>query len=160
MYVVEQRQIDAFLDGTRMAVVGASRNPKDFSRTMLEALRDHGCDVVAVNAKAAAAAIEIAGAPCFARVQDITPPVECAYVLLPAAAVGDALRDCAEADVRRVWVQGYLGPQELPEEHHVYCEKQGIELIAGYCPLMFLPKASRLHRIHTVFLRLLGRGPK
>jgi len=39
-----------------VAVVGAPRNPKDFSRTVLEALRDHGCDAVPVNAKAAEAA--------------------------------------------------------------------------------------------------------
>lgn len=56
MHVVEQRRLDAFLDGTRMAVVGAPRNRKDFSRTVLEALRDHGCDAVPVNAKAAEAA--------------------------------------------------------------------------------------------------------
>ena len=160
MHVVEQRQIDAFLDGTRMAVVGASRNPKDFSRTVIGTLREHGCDVVPVNAKAADAELEVADAACVARVQDIAPPVECAYLVLPAAAVGDALRDCAEAGVKRVWVQGYLGPQELPEEHHAFCAERGIELIAGYCPLMFLPEASRLHRIHTAFLRLIGRGPK
>jgi len=158
MQTVVQRQIDAFLDGTRIAVVGASRNPKDFSRTVIRALRAHGCDVAPVNPKAAD--VEMEGAPCVARVQDVAPPVACAYLLLPSDAVGDTLRDCAEAGVQRVWVQGYLGPQELPETHHAFCEERGIELIAGYCPLMFLPEASPLHRIHTAFLRLIGRGPK
>lgn len=152
---VKRAQIDAFLDRKRIAVLGVSRDARHFSRVVFRALRDHGCDVVPVNPRTE----EVEGLRCYARLADISPAVEYAYLLLPKQAVGEALRECAAAGIRSVWVQGYLGPQELPAEHQEFCAQEGIALIAGYCPMLYLPETSWFHRIHGVVLRLMGRQP-
>jgi predicted CoA-binding protein len=44
--VLDQPTIDRFLAGHRLAVVGASDERSNFGRTVYEALRDRGYDVV------------------------------------------------------------------------------------------------------------------
>jgi uncharacterized protein len=54
--------IQDFLAQKRIAVVGVSRNPKDFSRGLFRTLRERGYDAVAVNPD-----LEwVDDAPCFA----------------------------------------------------------------------------------------------
>jgi predicted CoA-binding protein len=48
-----KRSIDSLLSCRRIAVVGASRDPKDFSRALFRAFVERGYDVVPVNAPAA-----------------------------------------------------------------------------------------------------------
>jgi predicted CoA-binding protein len=60
-----RQAITDFLAQKRIAVVGASRNAKDFNTGLLRDLRRHGYDAVPVNPNAT----EIEGARCFPRVQ-------------------------------------------------------------------------------------------
>jgi predicted CoA-binding protein len=61
--------IQDFLAQRRIAVVGVSRDPKDFSRGMLRDLRQRGYDAVAVNPELQS----VDDGPCFARLDDILP---------------------------------------------------------------------------------------
>jgi predicted CoA-binding protein len=65
--------IEDFLAQKRIAMVGLSRQPKDFSVMLFEELCRRGYDVVPVNPGSAA---EVMGRPCFARVPDSKPPVD------------------------------------------------------------------------------------
>jgi predicted CoA-binding protein len=56
-----------FLAQKRIAVVGVSHDPKDFSRSLLRTLRQRGYDAVAVNLELAS----VEDAPCFARLPDV-----------------------------------------------------------------------------------------
>src|SRR5574340_634865 len=89
----------AFLASRRIALVGASRDPRSFSRGVQRALVARGYDVVPVNP----AAGEVDGRRAFARPQDVAPPAEAALVLTPPGGAADAVRDCLAADIRRIW---------------------------------------------------------
>jgi predicted CoA-binding protein len=54
--------IEAFLAQKRIAMIGISRNPKDFSASLFSELERRGYDIVPVNPKAS----EVMGRPCFA----------------------------------------------------------------------------------------------
>ena len=95
-----RERIDAFLGAKRLAVVGVSRNPKDFSRSLYAELRKQGYELVPVNPNAG----EIDGQTCFARVRDIAPPVEGALLMTAGSVTDEALRDCLAAGVKRVWL--------------------------------------------------------
>src|SRR5512142_2722129 len=69
-----------FVPGSRLAVVGVSREARDFSRYVLRELRQHGWDAVPVNP----ALREVEGVRAFARVVDMDPPADAAIILLPA----------------------------------------------------------------------------
>jgi len=140
-----------FLAQRRLAVVGVSRDPKDFSRTLFQELRKRGYDLVPVNP----AGGEIEGRPVVPRVQDIRPPVEGALVMTGRFASEQVVRDCAEAGIPRVWLHRGIGPGAVSPSAVDVCRQRGIQVVEGECPYMFLPGASFFHRAHG-FLRRFG----
>ena len=148
-----QQNANDFLARKRLALVGLSRNPKDFSRYMYNELRQRGYDVVPVNPNLA----ELDGTRCFARLQDVSPPVEGALVMTAADRSERVVHDCAEAGINRVWLHRGTGQGAVSPAAVSFCQEHGMRVVAGYCPFMFLPKASWFHRVHA-FFRKLGRA--
>ena len=147
--------IDDFLTQERLAVVGVSRNPEDFSRGLFRELRRRGYDVVPVNLHAT----EVDGQPCFAHVRDIVPPVDGALLMTAPEATNQVVRECAEAGVRRVWMHRGGGVGAVSREAVDFCNEKGMEVVPGYCPYMFLPRTAFFHRLHGFAKRLTGTYP-
>jgi uncharacterized protein len=138
-----------FFAHKRIAFIGVSRDEKDFSRGMLRDLSQRGYDVVPVHPAVEA----MDGRRCFARVQDIVPPVEAALVMTPPARTADAVKDCVRAGVRDVWLHRGTGPGSASPEALEACHASGIEPVTDLCPYMALPNAGLVHRIHRFFSR-------
>jgi predicted CoA-binding protein len=153
--MASKRAIDSFLSCRRIAVVGASRDPKDFSRTILRAFVERGYDVVPVNA----AGGEVDGRPSARRVGEVTPPIEAALLMTPPSASERVVRECAEAGVKRVWMHRGAGRGAVSPEAVAFCRERGIEVVDGECPFMFLPGRGWVHGAHRFFRRLGGRLP-
>lgn len=134
----------------RLAIVGVSRNEKEYSRLVFRELVKRGYDVVPVNP----AVTELDGVRCYARLADVSPTVDTAMVLLPAAAAEQAVRECAQSGVKRVWLRN-----DVPSAREV-CRRENISLVAGYCPFMFLPGTPFVHRCHAFGLKLAGQYPR
>ena len=64
------KDIDDFLGLKRLLVVGVSRNPKDFTRTLFRELRERGYDAIPIHPEAS----EMDGVRCFAHVAEVAPP--------------------------------------------------------------------------------------
>jgi predicted CoA-binding protein len=141
-------QARRFFDG-RFALVGVSRNEKDFSRYLLGELLRRGYEAVPVNPALA----EIGGRPCFARVQDIEPRVDGVILLTAPAQAAQLVRDCAEAGIRRVWFHRGGGPGAASPEALALCRENGMEVVTDLCPFMAMPGASFPHRVHGFFRR-------
>ena len=147
--------IEEFLARKRFAAVGVSRNPKDFTRILFREFRQRGYDVVPVNP----ALPSIEGVPCYARVPEIAPPVE-GVLLLTSAKISDAIVDqCIQAGVRQVWMYRATGSGAVSERGAAACQLNGIGVIAGECPFMFLPHAGFLHRAHGFCRQVMGSYP-
>jgi len=153
MLPIARDNANDFLAHKRLALVGLSRNPKDFSRYIYNELRQRGYDVVPVNPNVE----EVDGVRCFARLQDVAPPVEGALVMTAANQSEGVVHDCAEAGIDRVWLHRGAGAGSVSQAAVDFCEKRGMRLVAGYCPYMFLSKASFFHRLHG-FFRKLGKN--
>lgn len=151
-----QADIDDFLAHHRIAMVGVSRDPKDFSRVILRELSGRGYDVVPVNPLAP----ELDGRPCFSRVQDITPPVDGALLMTSPKDTGQVVRDCAEAGIGRVWMHRGAGRGAVNPEAVAFCKGHDMRVVEGHCPFMFLPNTPFFHRAHGFFLKLTGRYPR
>jgi len=147
--------IDAFLGRRRLAVVGVSRDDKDFSRAVLRAFTDRGYDAVPVNP----AGGEVEGRTVAKGIRELSPPVEAALLLTPPAATAAVVRECAEAGVRQVWMHRGAGRGAVSDEAVAFCREHGIDVVDGACPFMFLPGTGTGHRVHRFVLRLLGRLP-
>jgi predicted CoA-binding protein len=136
-----------FLNSRRIALVGFSRNPKDFSRTLDAEFRRLGIDVVPVHPSAA----EVDGRRCFPRVGDIAPPGDGALILVPASQAEAVVRDCLDAGVRRIWLHRGGGPGSASPEAVALCAARGVEPIVDLCPFMVISGAGWLHRLHGWF---------
>lgn len=144
--------IHDFLAHKRLALVGVSRDPRDFSRGLFRELRQRGYDVVPVNPRLDGDTVE--GAPAAARVQDVTPPVEAALVMTSPEVSESVVRDCARAGVTRVWLHRGAGRGAVSPEAVRLCHEHGIRVVAGACPYMYLPRTALVHRVHGFFHRL------
>jgi uncharacterized protein len=61
--------------------------------------------------------------------------------------------------VRRVWMHRGGGQGAVNKEAADFCRQNGIRLVEGFCPFMFLPQAPFFHRVHGFILKLLGGYP-
>jgi len=73
------RDVEDFLGLHRIAMVGVSRDPNDFSRKRFREMCDRGYDMEPVNLVAE----EIDGRDCFQCLQAGKPPVEGGLVMTP-----------------------------------------------------------------------------
>jgi uncharacterized protein len=146
-----------FLARQRLAVVGVSRDPRDFSRGLFRELLRRGYDLVPVHP--AGGVVE--GRPCARCVQDVQPPVEGALVMTPPPAAEQVVRDCVAAGIPRVWLHRGIGPGAVSTAAVSLCHENGIAVVEGECPYMFLPASGFVHRTHGFFRRLArGRGAR
>ena len=139
--------VQEFLSSRRIALVGFSRNPKDFSRMLDAQFRARGYEVVPVHPEAT----EVDGRRAFPRVGAIDPAVEAALLLVPPAQAEAVVRDCLDAGVRRVWFHRGGGKGSATPEALALCAARGVTPVQGLCPMMVLPGASWPHRLHGWF---------
>src|SRR5271169_1168945 len=147
--------IDDFLAQKRIAMVGLSRQPKDFSVMLFEELCRRGYDIVPVNPGAS----EVLGRPCFARVQDIQPPVDAVLLMTSPAVTESVVEDCAAAGIRRVWMYSSGGQGAVSAKAVEFCRARAMQVVPGECPFMFFPHAG-LHRIHGFVRKITGNYPR
>jgi uncharacterized protein len=148
--------IEDFLAQKRIAMVGISRDPANLSVKLFEELCRRGYDVVPVNPNTT----EVQGRRCFARVQDIQPPVEGALVMTSPEVTETAVNDCAEAGIPRVWMYRATGKGSVSEKAVAFCVERGIRVVPGQCPFMFLRNAAGVHRFHGFVRKIMGRYPR
>lgn len=142
-------QAREFLLSRRIALVGFSRNPKDFSRVLDGQFRRLGIEVVPVHPSAS----EVDGRRCFPRVADIAPLVDGAFILVPAAKAEAVALDCLDAGVRRIWFHRGGGHGSASPEALALCGARGVAPVADLCPFMVISGASWPHRLHGWYRR-------
>jgi predicted CoA-binding protein len=148
--------VQDFLAQKRIAMVGVSRRKNDFSVSLFQEFRGRGYDMVPVNP----AMSQVAGLRCFARVQDIQPPVDAAIVMTSPAMSEQVVHDCVEAGIRRVWLYGPGGQGALNQRAVALCRAKSIDVVPGECPLMFWRDSFVGHRLHGFVLKIMGKYPQ
>ena len=147
--------IQDFLAQKRIAVIGVSRDPKDFSRGMLRTLRERGYDAIAVNPEL----LSVDETRCFSRLEDISPRVDGVLLMTPPAVTDDIVRQCARLGIGRVWMYRAGGKGAVSPQAVEFCEEHGIKVIPGECPYMFFPKSGWFHGLHGFIKKFSGAYP-
>jgi hypothetical protein len=150
---VRTESATAFLTGHRIAVVGVSDDKANFGRTVYRALRERGYEVVPVNPSADT----VAGDPCYPDVEAVPGALDGVVVMVGADRSADVVRACVRRGVGRVWLfKGLGGAGSVSDDAIELCERHGIDLVAGACPLMFLEPVGWFHRVHRGARRASG----
>ena len=150
-----REQIEQFLALKRIAFVGVSRNPSDFTRTLFKEFRARGYDVVPVNPAAA----EIDGLRCYSNVGSVHPIASGALLVTSHEMTDRVVEDCIGAGVRRIWMYRASGCGAVSVNAVEVCRERGIDVIAGECPFMFFPATGFPHRVHGFIRKILGSYP-
>jgi len=147
--------IEEFLAQKRIAVVGVSHNPKDFSRGLLRTLLKRGYDAVAVNPELTSAD----GVACFPRLGDINPRVDGVLLMTSPVVTNQVVRECAELGIPRVWMYRAGGKGAVSPQAVEFCKDHGIAVVPGECPYMFFPHEHWFHRLHGFVRKISGTYP-
>ena len=149
----ERAIIDDFLAQKRIAIVGVSRKSTEFANGLFRFMRDQGYDVVPVNPNAA----ELEGATAYPSVKAIPGSVDAALIMTPPRVTEAVVRDCAEAGIPRVWLHRAIGDGATSEAAIAFCRENGIDVVPGRCPYMFL--GGFPHNLHGWILKITGNFP-
>ena len=148
--------IQDFLAQRRIAVVGASADPKKFGTVLFRELLARGYDAVPVNPSA----VPVGGVPAYPSLVDVPGGADGA-LLVTTHGVLDVLGQAAAAGIPRVWlVRGVGSPGAWSEVAVARAEHLGLQVVAGACPMMFLDPVRGVHRLHRGVRRLRGEVPK
>jgi uncharacterized protein len=142
--------IQEFISGKRIAVVGASRsNDKyKFGNMAAAELKRRGYKIFFVHPQTET----IHGEATFPSLSALSGKVDCVLVSLPASKGAGVLGEAAAAGLRNVWVQQGGESPELIQ----LGEKLNLNMVTGKCILMYAQPVRSFHMIHRFITRVSG----
>jgi predicted CoA-binding protein len=146
-----------FLAQQRIAVTGVSATRELTGNFIYRKLKAAGYRVFAVHPSTPT----FDGDPCYPDLSAIPGGVDGVVIVNRPEVTNAIVRECAAAGVRRVWMHQSLaraGTSVSPEAVS-FCDAQGITVIAGACPMMYVRGADFGHRCMRWMLRLTGGLP-
>jgi uncharacterized protein len=144
-----------FLSHRRLAVAGVARDGANPANLIYRRLRRDGYEVFPVNPSAS----EVEGDVCYASVSGIPGGADGVVIATPPGATAGVVEECAAAGIPRVWIHRSFGTGSVSGEAVAACERHGIEVIAGACPMMFLDPVDVGHRCMRWLLGATGKLP-
>ena len=143
--MTSRETIDRFLALRHVAVVGVSRDPKQFANAVYRRLRHDGRVLFPVNERADGAAVE--GDVSYPTLADVPQPVDGVLVMVDGERAADVVAEAIVCHVSMVWLgRGVVSPEAV-----AMCRDHGVEVIDGLCPLMFEEPVGGIHRLHRFF---------
>lgn len=149
-----KKTIQAFLDQKKVAIAGASNNKDNFGRSLMTELAKKEYDLYAVNPNCD----EIEGKPCVPSVRELPPEVENLILAVPAHITEEIVEQCVNSSIKRVWMIKGVGKGSYSEKAFNICKDNGIEVVYGFCPLMFIGEG--VHGFHFWLRKTFGKLPK
>jgi len=126
-----QQQIDQFLNGSRFAVVGASRDRAKYGNKVLRAYLQNDRKVFAVNPNAD----EVEDIRAFPDLASLPELVDGISVITPPNVTEKVVEQAGELGIKKIWLQ----PGSESETALASAKRRGIDVISGGpCALVVL----------------------
>ena len=148
--------VERFLACSRIAVAGVSRHGDQPANLIFRKLRTAGHLVFPVNP----AADEVEDTRCYADLAEIPGGVEALVIAAPPAAAIELVERCAELGIGHIWMHRSVDGGSYSPEAVELCHREGIEVIPGACPMMFVKPVDPAHWCIKWGMRLFGKMPK
>lgn len=121
--------IDAFLDGSPFAVVGASTNREKYGNKVLRAYQQNNKAVHPINPRAA----EIEGLPAYPDLASLPEVPHGVSIITPPAITEQVVRQAVELGVKHIWMQ----PGAESASAVAYGRENGVNVV-GYGPCVLV----------------------
>lgn len=150
--MVTLNQIQDFLAPRKMAIAGASRNPKKFGGSVFQELREKGFELYPINPNAE----EIQGVKCYKSVNDLPADVEHLLILTPKYETELVAHAAVKKGIKMIWIQ----QQSETAVAVKTIEDAGIPIIYKKCIMMFADPVKSVHGFHRFLVKTFGGYPK
>jgi predicted CoA-binding protein len=144
----DRATIDRFLALDRVAVVGASRDSRQFANSIYRTLRDGTRTVVPIHPLADSIEGD-AASPSLAEARSVQGVV----IMLPKASVASVVDEAIALGIRHIWLHAGIGSSSVTDDAVERCREAGVEVVDGACPLMFIEPVRGIHRVHRALSR-------
>jgi len=146
------KDIQDFLGPKKLAIAGASRDPKKFGGTILTELAKRGYELFPVHPEAE----EINGVPCYKTIAALPEGVDHLFITTRKNQTTDLVEQALKRGIRMIWIQQH---SETPQALEL-AGKNGVPVISGRCIFMFMEPVSGPHAFHRWLSRVFGSYPK
>ena len=154
--MITKATIDSFFKNKRIAVIGASANKEKYGNMLMKELLKSGYDAVPVNINGGT----IEGREAVKSVREIKPKADVAIAVVPPAALEGVVEDAAASGIKTIWMHEHVMKGVSNPKAIALADSKGMEVITGFCPMMFLPGSMFFHKIHGFVLKIMGGYPK
>ena len=148
-----KKTIQAFNDDKKVAVVGASPNKENFGRYLMAELAKKEYSTIPVNPKYE----EVEGIKTVPSVKDLPDDVNNVILAVPSSLTDEIVDQCIGTHIKRVWMIRGMGRGAYTETAHMKCSENGIEVVYGFCPMMFMGEG--MHKFHFWLRSRFGKLP-
>jgi hypothetical protein len=150
--MILRKSITNFLSQKKLAVIGVSRDTKQFANYAYRFLKTHGYIVYPVNPNAKL----VEGDKCFPNIMSLPEKVDGALIMLPPEKTMKVLPEITDAGINHIWLQQQTeSPQAIQ-----FCKDRKINVVYGECIMMFSEPLAIPHRLHRWVKRVTGTLPK
>lgn len=149
--------VDDFLSQKRIAVAGVSATRKLNGNMIYRKFRDSGYHVFAVNPNAET----VEGDPCYHNLNSIAGGVDGVVIVTRPQETETIVAQCIQARVPRVWMHRsfkFIG-NSVSELAVRSCRENGIAVIPGACPMMYLKPVDWKHLCLRETIRMFRKLP-
>jgi uncharacterized protein len=144
-----------FLKGHRIALAGASQNPRSIAGAIYRKLTASGYEVIPINPKGG----EVEGVTCYRDIASAPGSIDGVFAVTPPRAGVDLVRQCADRGIGRIWFHRSFGQGSVSDDAVRECQARGITCIAGACPMMYCAPVDGFHRCFRWWLRVTHKLP-
>lgn len=145
--------IQSFIDDKKLAIVGASPNKENFGRYLTAELLKLEYKPIPVNPKYD----EVEGLQTISSVRELPPDIENVILAVPSILTDSIVDQCIGTQIKRIWMIRGMGKGTYTESAHKKCMEHNIEVVYGFCPMMFLGEG--MHKFHFWLRKRFGKIP-
>lgn len=143
-------QIRQFLASKKLAIAGASREPKKFGSEVLRHLLNHGYEMEVVHPVAE----NIEGIDCVKSIDMLPEGIEGICIITPKDQTDKLLAEALKKGIKQVWIQQF---SENESTFDIIRESDA-NVVTGRCIFMYTePKG--IHKFHETVTKLFGVYP-
>ena len=149
-----QQKVSDFLDQKTIAIAGVSRNPKGaVGNEIYKKFKENGYNIYPVNPNAEM----IEGDKCYPNLESIPEKVNAVFIATNPSISTEIVKQSIEAGVKTIWFHRSMGNGSFSEEAAKLREENGLSVIRGGCPMMFIDKVDPFHKMMRFFMKLFGK---
>jgi predicted CoA-binding protein len=146
--------INRFVGDKNLALIGVSKKPYKFGNALVKELSKLGYTIYPVHPE-----LEFAeGVKCYKSLDKLPESVQNLLLVVQPKATEEIVEELNPDKIKRVWMHKGAGSGCSSIKAIGTCKEKGIEVVYGFCPMMFLSN-SGIHHFHFWMRKTFGKVP-